>query len=99
MVSKIQTMGKFNDPTTTSFRVFKIAVRGGGGKFSAPSQLEFLLGGIFLLGEGNLRIPCGLQLYFNLVPKETSTQFMNSFFFLWNTCDGCFCQFDKVTVQ
>ena len=31
MVSKIQTMGKFNDPTTTSFRVFKIAVRGGGG--------------------------------------------------------------------
>ena len=30
MVSKIQTMGKFNDPTTTSFRVFKIAVRGEG---------------------------------------------------------------------
>ena len=54
MVSKIQTMGKFNDPTTTSFRVFKIAVRGGGGggKFSAPSQSEFLLGGFFYWVKG-----------------------------------------------
>ena len=51
--------------------------------------------------------PYGLQRYFNLVPKETSTQvlpceYCKNFYeqlFLYNTSDGCFCQFDKVTVQ
>ena len=49
--------------------------------------------------------PCGLELYFNQVPKETSTQVISVKIakfsrtaFLWNTSGGWFCQFDKVTV-
>ena len=46
----------------------------------------------------------GLQLYFNLIPKETSTQvfsceYCKKFYgqlFLQNTSCGCFCQFDKI---
>ena len=49
--------------------------------------------------------PCGLELYFNVVPKETSTQVISVKIakfswtaFLWNTSGGWLCQFDKVTV-
>ena len=50
--------------------------------------------------------PYSLQLYFNLVPKETSTKvipvkivmFLRTAF-LWNTSDGGFCQFEKVTIH
>ena len=49
---------------------------------------------------------CVNKLYFNLAPKETSTQLIPVEIakvlrttFLWNTSSGCFCQFDKVPVQ
>ena len=52
-------MRKLNDPTATSYRVSQIAVRGGvgrkGGKFSVGREIRNFTGGIFLLGEGNLR--------------------------------------------
>ena len=53
MVSKIQTMGKFNDPTTTSFRVFKIAGGGGvggGGVNSLPPPNQNFYWGDFFIG-------------------------------------------------
>ena len=54
-----------------------------------------------------IKLQAGLQLYFNLVPKETWTQvipvkiakFLRAAFSFWNTSGGCFCQFDNLTVQ
>ena len=53
-----------------------------------------------------IKLQAGLKFYFNLDPKESSTQvipvkiakFLQTAFLL-NTSGGCFCQFDKVTVQ
>ena len=69
---------------------------------------DFNTGGFSRVKTAKLLRPNGLQLYLNLVPKETSTQVtsgewkLRNFYeqhFLWNISGGCFCQFDKIAVQ